>query len=296
MISIDDAFLKFKSRLELNENEQRDASRRQNDLRDNLRDSIAINRDFLTGSYKRFTKTKPLKDVDVFCVLNEEKEGHFLKTPSRNLLEHFRAILSEKYGKENVLIGRRSVTVSFGVKDTESDDKVMSIDVVPAFEIKEGYKIPDPLSKDDWTKTDPEIHTEKATAANKAFNEQWKPLVKMIKKWNEFHGKPIKPSFLIEVMALEILYPPFKGGYEYELKSFFWTAKERIRDVWEDPAGLGQPVSDQMDETKCVQAEKELILAGKNAERAILLNKNGNTGEALRVWRENIFGEFFPLS
>ena len=241
MITVDEAFLKFKSRLELTESEQQDASRRQNDLRDNIRDSIALDRDFLTGSYGRFTKTRPLKDVDIFCVLDPNKEGHFLEKPSKKLLERFQSVLNEKYGSSTVSIGRRSVGVDFGLKESESEGKVMSIDVVPAFETKKGYRIPDPSSKADWTDTDPEVHAEKATLANKSFSGQWKPIVKMIKKWNEVEGKPIKPSFLIEVMALEILYPPFKGGYQYELKSFFWTAKERIRETWNDPAGLGPP-------------------------------------------------------
>ncbi len=78
-------------------------------------------------------------------------------------------------------------------------------------------------------------------------NEAWRDsppkidglsLVKMIKKWNQTNGKPVKPSFLLEVMALEILVPPFSGGYPYELKSFFSTAAERIGEVWADPAGL----------------------------------------------------------
>jgi hypothetical protein len=29
------------------------------------------------------------------------------------------------------------------------------------------------------------------------------------------NGKPIKPGFLIEVMALELFVPPFSGGYSY---------------------------------------------------------------------------------
>ena len=66
MLSIDEAFRKFKSRLELNEREQKNASQRQNEVRDYLQTKFGIARSFLTGSYARYTKTKPLKDIDIF--------------------------------------------------------------------------------------------------------------------------------------------------------------------------------------------------------------------------------------
>ena len=73
MLSIDEAFRKFKSRLELNEREQKNASQRQNEVRDYLQTKFGIARSFLTGSYARYTKTKPLKDIDIFFVLKDSE-------------------------------------------------------------------------------------------------------------------------------------------------------------------------------------------------------------------------------
>ena len=56
MITVAEAFKKFRSRLELTDREQEDASRRHNEIRDFLKTKFAIERDFLTGSYKRWTK------------------------------------------------------------------------------------------------------------------------------------------------------------------------------------------------------------------------------------------------
>ena len=166
---------------------------------------------------------------------------------------------------------------------------------MPAFATSDHYQIPDNVLKT-WVLTDPRIHATEATTANKAFDGEWKPMVKMIKKWNETQGKAIKPSFLIEVMAMQILYPPFSGGYVYELKSFFATAADRISETWNDPAGLGSPVSDQMDATHITLARQKLTEAGKYIDQAIQLERNGNQGGALRIWRDNIFGDMFPLS
>src|SRR5215831_13103720 len=112
MITVDEAFTKFRSRLELTESEQNDASRRHTEIRDYLKTKFDIERDFLTGSYKRWTKTKPLKDVDIFCVLGA-KERHRRDKPPAELLKAFESALAEKYGQRNVSQQRRSVTVDF---------------------------------------------------------------------------------------------------------------------------------------------------------------------------------------
>jgi hypothetical protein len=59
MLTIDEAFRKFKSRLELNDKEQKNATDRHTEVREYIRTKFSIDRDFLTGSYKRHTKTKP---------------------------------------------------------------------------------------------------------------------------------------------------------------------------------------------------------------------------------------------
>ena len=295
MITLPEAFAKFKSRLELTTTEQADVSRRHQRVREILRDEFSLENDFLSGSYGRRTKTKPLKDVDIFCVLHKD-ENEYLSKPSAELLEAFRKVLAKEYGNAYVSTGRRSIRVSFGINESESEGKVMSIDVVPAFSSGKAYNIPDPQSSAGWTKTDPEIHAEKATAANKAFNGEWVPLVKLLKRWNNLHDKPIKPSFLVEVMALDLFCPPFSGGYVYELKGFFATAAARIAETWEDPAGLGPPVSDEMDSGRCQSAATKLREAGRNVDLAIQLARQGKNGEAFRVWREKIFGDMFPLS
>ena len=297
MISLDDAFKKFKGRLELNSNESKDASKKQQEARAHMNEGFSIKEDFLTGSYKRHTKTKPLKDVDIFVVLDKEKEKKYL-SDAQLLLDDVSDHLKKKYGKDNVNTNRRSIEITFGNPTDEDgeDSKVFSVDIVPAFEDGENYKIPDPGTTSKWTKTNPKIHESQTTEVNSDFSGEWKPMVKMIKKWNQNQGKPIKPSFLLEVMAMKILKPPFSGGYPYELKSFFATAREQIGDSWPDPAGLGPLVSDQMDSAKILNAKAELQKVEKSISKAILLGKQGKNGDALKVWRNEVFGPKFPLS
>lgn len=298
MITVAEAFKKFRSRLELSEREQQDASRRHNEIRDHLRTKFDIEKDFLTGSYKRWTKTKPLKDVDIFCVLGSKENPRRSKTP-QELLAAFEDALVEKYGKEKVSKQRRSVTVEFGVKPDDDEDtggKIMSFDVVPAFPKDNHYEIPDVSTTSAWTETDPEIHYDLALEAQKKYEGEWKGIVRMVKKWNSHQGKPIKPSFLIEVMALELLHPPFGGDYRYEIKSLMATLADRLDETWADPAKLGPPVSDSMNQTARDAAKLTLRKGADAAAKAIQLERQGKNGEALKVWRNEVFGPLFPLS
>jgi len=296
MLTIDEAFRKFKSRLELTTKEQDDASHRQIEIRDHMDEQFAIDTDFLTGSYARWTKTKPLKDVDIFCVLGEKERHYRSKAPSV-LLDAVASALRDKYGQGNVAPQRRSATVDFGITATDdlTDEKIMSFDVVPAFTKGDHYEIPDTATASGWTETNPKIHAEKAVAAHAAYSKEWKGLVRMMKYWNNHHGKPIKPSFLIEVMALEVLQPPFGGDFAREFQGFFATLKDRIGETWNDPAGLGPPVSDSMDETRIAVARQALQEAGAATTTAIRFAREGKNGAALEAWRA-LFGPLFPLS
>lgn len=297
MLTTNEAFKEFKSRLELTPSEQKDASRRQQEIREHLDKHFAIDHDFLTGSYRRWTKTKPLKDVDIFIVLGED-ERHYRDEPPSALLAAVEDALVEKYGQEAVSSQRRSVTVEFPVSGSsdEIEERVLSFDVVPAFPLEDHYEIPDTSIASGWTETNPKVHEQLAVEAQKAFSNEWKGLVRMAKYWNNHHGKPIKPSFLIEVMALEVLHPPFGGQFDREMQAFFYTLADRIAETWEDPAGLGPPVSDAMDSARCQLARKALMEAGAAATRAIRLSVDGSQEAALRAWRELFAGDLFPLS
>jgi hypothetical protein len=298
MITLEEAFAKFLSRLELKPAEQADVKARHTRVREIVKAGIGVERDILSGSYKRRTKTKPLKDVDIFFILRESESG-WLSKHGQELLSEIKGLLVPIYGESNVSLGRRSVKVDFGLAATyeETDEKVMSIDVVPGFPSGDHYVIPD-SQLGNWVSTDPEIHERLATEANAAYGMRWKPLVRMIKKWNDHHDRPVKPSFLLEVMALGILNRGFGGHYSLELQTFFATAAERISETWEDPAKLGPPVSDRLaSESWQLQiATRELAAAAENVSRARRLAQGGKNGEALRVWRDEVFGPLFPLS
>lgn len=299
MITLDEAFRKFRSRLELNDREQANASARHTEVRDFLATKFDIARDFLTGSYIRYTKTKPLKDIDILFELGDA-ERHYRKKAASVLIRAFHDALVEEFGSDNVEEDGRAVNVGFGVKpdqDDNTDYRILSIDAVPAFRSGNDYEIPD-ADTGEWIKTNPEIHGEKATAANKAFSGEWKGLVRMLKYWNNNskHGtRPVKQSFMLEVMALDCLHGDWHGRFDYEFQALFSTLADRIFDTWPDPAGLGPPVSDSMTLSEKTRACDLLRAASREISQAIHLARQGKNGEALDAWRA-VFGPKFPLS
>jgi len=269
MLTPNEAFRKFRSNLELTQKEQDSASSRQKEIRALMDQSFKIADDFLTGSRYRNDKAPAVVLGDV------EK------------------VLAKKYGSANVSRQRRAVTVEF--IDSADEERVMSFDVVPAFTKSDHYEIPDTGTKNGWTETNPKIHFDKAKEANDAFNGEWKGMVRMAKSWNRTKDKIVKPSFLIEVMALQVLRPPFGGDFPYEFMGFFATMADRVGEDWQEPAGLGPPVSDSMDATARAAAKTALTEAHHMVREAIQLSRTGRTGDALRKYRE-LFGERFPLS
>lgn len=294
MSKVSDAFATFKSRLELTKTEQDDASRRQKDVRATVQASFDVDHDFLTGSYGRHTKTKPLKDIDIFVALGA-KEAERRKAHPKAVLDDLEKCLVDAYGREQVVRDRRCVTVWFEKRNQtqHEDGKVVSLDVVPAFVSGADYEIPDE-QLGTWIKTNPATHNDLTTAKNKTLSGNWVPLVKMLKSWNRANGRPIEPSFLVEVMALDLVDGPF-NTFPDEARRFFAAAAASIDETWNDPAKLGPPVSDEMTASKCASARQALNAAEMAATRAYRAEKLGNESEAVRIWRE-VFGDFFPAA
>ena len=301
MLTLDQAFRKFKSRLELNDEERRNAIKRHTEVREHIRSRFYVDRDFLTGSYARYTKTKPLKDIDIFFVLAESERTKYRDKAPSVILDDFHSALVDKYGKDAVRKQGRSINVDFGVvidSEDNTDYRIVSVDVVPAFTDGDNYEIPN-ADSGKWMKTNPEIHALEAKNAHQAYSDEWKGLVRMVKYWNNNakHGKnkPVKPSFLIEVMAMQCLHGGWQGRFDYEIQGFFSSLSDRIEDQWPDPAGLGSPVSDDMDVNLKVRAKELLQAASRDASNAINLARKGQNGDALKAWRQ-LFGPKFPLS
>jgi hypothetical protein len=282
---VDDAFVKLKSTLEIGKTEREFAARQHNQIRDHVRASWTLKEDFLTGSYRRETKTKKLKDVDIFVVIDGEgPQSSLRQLGPAAVLEDLAAVLRPKYS--DVYVDDMACVIGFG-----RDDEIMSFEIVPAFDrIDGGYEIPDTRTGD-WISTDPRIHHEMTTAKNVLCDGKFVPFVKMIKGLNRHLDEPVKTSFLLEVMAQGIVIEPF-GEYPDEIRWFLATAVEQIHEPWPDPAGLGPDVN-TLSKLQRDVASMALTAALDVAEKAIELTADGHERDAVEKWRE-LFGWRMP--
>ena len=279
---IDDAFANLKRNLEITQTEQDLASRRHEAIREFVEQHWALQDHFLTGSYRRDTKTKKLKDVDIFVVVRADgPQGHYRSQAPSQVMDALETLLQLRW--PDAYRDGMAVVIPYG-----PEDDVMSLDVVPAFKRNGGgYFIPDP-SAGSWIATNPKRHHELSTEKNTACGGKYVPLVKMIKGINREFGEPVKPSFLLEVMAQALIKPPM-GRYQDEVVLFLATAAERLHEEWPDPAGLGGDVNAVMDATEKQTAVDALTWARLIAERAVDLEDDGQDHAAYTEWTK-LFG------
>ncbi|GIH11224.1 hypothetical protein Rhe02_92910 [Rhizocola hellebori] len=280
---IDDAFNLLKQNLEITDTESDLAQTRHRLIRDHIKAEWKTVGDFLTGSYDRKTKTKKLKDVDIFIVIDRDgPQGNLANGTGTAAVNALCKVLKSRW--PNVVGDDYVALVEYAGED------VASYEVAPVFPRKGGgYLMP---SGSGWMATDPNVHAELVSAKNKECSDKFVPFVKMVKGINREAGDPISPAFLIEVMALELVNSPF-GRYRDEIRWFLASVVEQITHDWPDPAGLGPDVNASIG-----IAERQRIATVvrgwlEKCEEAILLENAGKDRSAVETWK-TLFGWRMP--
>ena len=276
---IDDAFDNLKSNLEITKTESDLARTRHKLVRNYIESSWQLADHFLTGSYSRQTKTKKLKDVDIFAVIDPNgPQGSLAKGPGTAAIDALRDVLATRWNDldtdDNV------VTIKYG------DEDIASYEVAPVFPREgHGYRMPNGAG---WMDTDPQEHATLVTAKNKECDEKFVPFVKMVKGINREAGDPIDPPFLLEVMGLELVLQPF-GRYRDEIRFFLASVADRITDDWPDPGGLGPDVNGGVSQARRGQIADIVRKWLAVAEEALLLENEGKERDVVEKWRD-LFG------
>lgn len=283
MTQVDDAFDGLKSNLEITDEESRLAQSRHKLIREHIEGSWQLLEHFLTGSYDRHTKTKKLKDVDIFAVIDPDgPQGYLADGTGTDAVEALRDLLKSRW--PDVASDDNVVTVNYAGED------VASYEVAPAFPRDGGgYRMPAGAG---WMATDPSKHADMVTSKNKECDARFVPFIKMVKGINREASEPIEQSFLLEVMGLDLVLPPF-DRYRDEIRFFLASVADRITEDWRDPAGLGPDVNSRVPAWR--RSELADIVRGwlATAEEALLLENDGRDRAAVEKWRE-LFGWRMP--
>ena len=283
MSYVDDAFKKLKSNLEITQTESQLAQTRHQLVRDHIEGSWQLVDHFLTGSYGRHTKTKKLKDVDIFVVVDPEgPQGVLSNGTGEAAVLALRDLLAERW--EDLDADDNVVTINYSGED------VASYEVAPVFARSAGgYSMPNGAA---WLDTDPKEQAALVTAKNNQCDTRFVPFVKMVKGMNREAGDPIEPAFLLEVMALDLVIEPF-GRYRDEIRFFLASVADRIVEDWPDPVGLGPDVNAGVGIRRRAELSEVVREWLAVAEEALQLEYEGKERAAVETWRE-LFGWRMP--
>ncbi len=283
MSYIDDAFNKLKSNLEITKTESDQAQTRHQLIRNHINSFWQLSDHFLTGSYVRDTKTKKLKDVDIFIVVDPSgRQASLADGTGAEAVLALRDVLAKRWS--NLDVDDNVVTINYG------DEEVASYEVAPVFRREgSGYLMPNGSG---WMGTDPREQARLVTAKNKTCNGKFVPFLKMVKGINREAKDPVEPAFLLEVMGLKLVLEPF-GRYRDEIRFFLASVSDQIVNDWPDPVGIGPDLNAGVSPNERQQLSKVVRDWLLIAEEALQLEYEGKERAAVETWRK-LFGWRMP--
>jgi hypothetical protein len=233
------------------------------------------------GSAGRDTIIRPLDDVDVLAIF-DNTDGIFerlYRYDSKKFLYRVRDALN---GYQVQVVGARGQAVRLFYKAAPH------VDIAPVFQWSGGgYALPN--GSGGWLTTDPYAHHDWIAERQKTLDYRLKPMVRMLKRWNNVHSKHLK-GFHLEVMVATV-FSSLSGDSRDACEKFFQWAQNWLSV--NDPAGHGGDLSSYLTWTTRTAVITNLESARQRAAKANAAERSGDHAEAIRLWRI-IFGDEFP--
>lgn len=166
-----------------------------------------ITEHFKFGSYTRDTilprKIDEHSDVDYMIVFKDAS------SKPQTYLDRLKRFVESKYAKSEIYQSHPTIVL---------DLSHIKFELVPAIIAYSGYNIPAPASNwQDWITTYPNTFNTTLTDANKRFNYEIKPLVRLVKYWNAQAGY-VYNSFSLEQHLVT------SASWKSSLKEYFYSA------------------------------------------------------------------------
>jgi hypothetical protein len=280
------AFNTFKDILLLTDTQKETVSARRNSAHGYLKSSFAANsnmplsRTSLIGSAGRSTIIRPVDDIDVLAVF-ENKDNVFdsYRYNSQAFLYRIRDALS---GFRVKIVGARGQAVRLFYTAAPH------VDIAPVFRWSSGgYALPN--GSGGWLTTDPDVHATHMAKRNSELGSNLKPMIRMMKRWNNVHSKRLK-SFHLEMLVASS-FATLGSDSRAASEVFFGYAKDHLSVS--DPAGHSGDLSSYLTWAARSEVMASMESARERASRANAAEKRGDHAEAIRLWRI-IFGDELP--
>jgi len=288
-MTVSDAFEVFKSELELPDRKQSEAAAAQQDIRARVAGYLDVPSSFLSGSYARYTKIFPLKDIDLIIVRNRERvrltyDGSGI--PAVQALDEVVGAVQRAYPRSATVTKQaRSVNVELSGLD-------FGFDLIPAWlRHPDGYWIPD-ADRGAWLPTDPDAHARFMTQANERCGGKLKPVIKMVKHWSR-NNYDLLGSFHLELLcarAFDIWELP---NYQIGVATSLVYLRDHSSEQMMDPIYGISRVDKSLSTADQVKVANRTVGDASNALDALTMENEGRHSESIEKWKY-IFVHGFP--
>jgi len=173
--------------------------------------SSATDNAFAIGSWGKRTAIRPPRDIDLYFLLPVNDHNRFQVywgNRQSAMLQEVKEVLSSTYPDTDMRGDGQVVVVRF---------ESYGVEVAPAFLLTNGrYLICNTRDGGSYKATDPWAETRHIEAVDQACSRNLRPLIRMLKAWQDYCAVPIK-SFQLELLAADFLsLSPWRN------RDFFW--------------------------------------------------------------------------
>lgn len=255
---------------------------------------------YLSGSYRRSTALRPIRDIDVIFVIDPSQwDGAYLgladKPKPSAVLRSFARVLRDEYPNSSTYTQKRSLRLELGH---------LHIDCVPAVALPNSDLILIGNHADEtWFESSPKRHHMELVAANTTNGKLLVPLVKLLKDWNSSLPDEARiRSFVVETLAVTLFSKVRMSSLEEGLYLYFdfvshfndqaerrWPSKYDVKMSWwdgifvPDLAGTGGNVASGIEHSQMKAFKRHAAKSRDELQRAFKAKTDAAAVEYLRA-------------
>ena len=287
--TVDSSFTKLDENLNLDPFVRLTAQKLHNAIRDEFTTAGLIAGSFLQGSFARKTMLKPLKDVDIVCLLPD-----YLWELLRGADGPGKAM-----GSFKPPIEKRWPGVQFDVGDEPAGkalrvtlpDVDFTIDLVPAFDQDDDYVLIGDRFEGTWTPSNTRIQLKKVSDRNQATGGRFVHQVREAKELTKhYEDLEFVTGIVVESLAYAVIGRELPDKVAIAL--FLDHAKDAVKGPVLEPGGEDDVTAKWTGEER-ETAARVYAQASRKAVEALALERARDMDTAVDVWH-SLFGDAFP--
>lgn len=287
--TVDNSFTQLDENLNLDPFVRQKAQTLHNTIRDDLTKDGLIAGSFLQGSFARKTMLKPLKDVDIVCLLPAYM-WELLRGPDGpgKAMESFKAPIVDRFPDVQFDVGDEPAGKALRLTLAGVD---FTIDLVPAFDTDNDYVLIGERFEGTWEPSNTRIQLKRVSDRNQATDGRFVHQVREVKALTKHHEElDFVSGIVVESIAFAVIGRKMldkdaaAGVLEY--------AKNAVKGPVLEPAGEDDVTAKWTGEER-ETAARVYAEASRKAAEALRLERAGDTDTAISVWH-SLFGAAFP--